>query len=139
MASFYGRCSWRGMYLTSHPCPPDCHLPFPTQGNKLASGILFAVLLNFKHIYMYLAVCPPLYQSFYISPLPASIFCVSPQILLYFPCWGDSSQEFPLVGQRCYCRFRRVSRPFRPNRSNTPATFKIISFYPRLKSRILGP
>ena len=26
------------------------------QGNKLASGILFAVLLNFKHIYMYLAV-----------------------------------------------------------------------------------
>ncbi|CAA7259655.1 unnamed protein product [Cyclocybe aegerita] len=27
-------------------------------GNKLASGILFAVLLNFKHIYMYLAVSP---------------------------------------------------------------------------------
>lgn len=26
------------------------------QGNKLASGILFAILLNFKHIYMYLAV-----------------------------------------------------------------------------------
>lgn len=26
------------------------------QGNKLASGILFAVLLNFKHIFMYLAV-----------------------------------------------------------------------------------
>lgn len=26
------------------------------QGNKLASGFLFAVLLNFKHIYMYLAV-----------------------------------------------------------------------------------
>jgi len=26
------------------------------QGNKLASGVLFAVLLNFKHIYMYLAV-----------------------------------------------------------------------------------
>ncbi|THU84873.1 ALG6, ALG8 glycosyltransferase, partial [Dendrothele bispora CBS 962.96] len=25
-------------------------------GNKLASGILFAVLLNFKHIYMYIAV-----------------------------------------------------------------------------------
>ena len=29
------------------------------QGNKLACGILFAVLLNFKHIYMYLAVCLP--------------------------------------------------------------------------------
>ena len=31
-----------------------------TQGNKLASGFLFAVLLNFKHIYLYLAVRLPL-------------------------------------------------------------------------------
>jgi hypothetical protein len=31
-----------------------------SQGNKLASGILFAVLLNFKHIYMYLAVRLPM-------------------------------------------------------------------------------
>ncbi|KAF9534800.1 glucosyltransferase [Crepidotus variabilis] len=40
-------------------------------GNKLASGILFAVLLNFKHIYMYLA--PPyfvyLLRSYCISPI----------------------------------------------------------------------
>ncbi len=35
------------------------------KGNKLASGFLFAVLLNFKHIYMYLAVC-----SFRVSYLP---------------------------------------------------------------------
>lgn len=27
-----------------------------SQGHQLASGVLFAVLLNFKHIYMYLAV-----------------------------------------------------------------------------------
>lgn len=27
------------------------------QDRKLASGFLFAVLLNFKHIYLYLAVC----------------------------------------------------------------------------------
>lgn len=26
------------------------------QGDRLMSGMLFAVLLNFKHIYMYLAV-----------------------------------------------------------------------------------
>lgn len=31
------------------------------KGNKLASGVLFAVLLNFKHIYMYLAVCAPVF------------------------------------------------------------------------------
>ncbi|KAF8211224.1 glucosyltransferase [Mycena galopus ATCC 62051] len=39
-------------------------------GNKLASGILFAVLLNFKHIYMYLA---PAYFVYLLRS-----FCVSP-------------------------------------------------------------
>ncbi|KAJ6539236.1 glucosyltransferase [Mycena capillaripes] len=39
-------------------------------GNKLASGVLFAVLLNFKHIYMYLAPAYFIYllRSFCISP-----------------------------------------------------------------------
>ncbi|KAF8812331.1 glycosyltransferase family 57 protein [Phlegmacium glaucopus] len=39
-------------------------------GNKLASGTLFAVLLNFKHIYMYLAPAYFVYllRSFCISP-----------------------------------------------------------------------
>ncbi|TFK76022.1 glycosyltransferase family 57 protein [Pluteus cervinus] len=39
-------------------------------GNKLLSGILFAVLLNFKHIYMYLA------PAYFIYLLRA--FCLSP-------------------------------------------------------------
>ncbi|KAJ7228769.1 glucosyltransferase [Mycena pura] len=39
-------------------------------GNKLASGILFAVLLNFKHIYMYLA------PAYFVYLLRA--FCTSP-------------------------------------------------------------
>lgn len=38
-----------GCYISSH---------ISTQGNKLASGVLFAILLNFKHIYMYIAVSP---------------------------------------------------------------------------------
>ncbi|KAF9058041.1 glucosyltransferase [Panaeolus papilionaceus] len=39
-------------------------------GNKLGSGILFAVLLNFKHIYMYLAPAYFIYllRSFCMSP-----------------------------------------------------------------------
>nr|GAT54041.1 dolichyl glycosyltransferase [Mycena chlorophos] len=39
-------------------------------GNKLASGILFAVLLNFKHIYMYLAPAYFIYllRSYCFSP-----------------------------------------------------------------------
>ncbi|KDR83864.1 hypothetical protein GALMADRAFT_236321 [Galerina marginata CBS 339.88] len=43
---------------------------FARNGNKLASGILFAVLLNFKHIYMYLAPAYFVYllRSFCISP-----------------------------------------------------------------------
>src|SRR6266576_575929 len=39
-----------------------CHaftVSFFLQGNKLASGALFATLLQFKHIYMYLAVGHP--------------------------------------------------------------------------------
>ncbi|TFK55792.1 glucosyltransferase [Heliocybe sulcata] len=41
------------------------------QGDKLASGFLFAVLLNFKHIYMYLA---PAYFVYLLRS-----FCMSPQ------------------------------------------------------------
>ncbi|KAF5370002.1 hypothetical protein D9758_001149 [Tetrapyrgos nigripes] len=39
-------------------------------GNKLASGVLFAILLNFKHIYMYIAPAYFIYllRSFCISP-----------------------------------------------------------------------
>ncbi|KAL0949708.1 hypothetical protein HGRIS_009745 [Hohenbuehelia grisea] len=39
-------------------------------GNKLASGVLFAILLNFKHIYMYLAPAYFIYllRSFCLSP-----------------------------------------------------------------------
>ncbi|KIM90677.1 glycosyltransferase family 57 protein [Piloderma croceum F 1598] len=40
-------------------------------GKKLASGVLFAVLLNFKHIYMYLA---PAYFVYLLRS-----FCMSPQ------------------------------------------------------------
>ncbi|KAF4574861.1 glycosyl transferase [Pleurotus pulmonarius] len=40
------------------------------EGRKLASGIIFAVLLNFKHIYMYLA---PAYFVFLLRS-----FCISP-------------------------------------------------------------
>ncbi|TFL05788.1 glucosyltransferase [Pterulicium gracile] len=41
------------------------------EGNKLASGILFAVLLNFKHIFMYLAPAYFVYllRSYCFSPL----------------------------------------------------------------------
>ncbi|KAG8996199.1 glycosyl transferase [Tulasnella sp. 427] len=41
------------------------------EGNKLASGFLFAVLLNFKHIYMYLA------PAYFIYLLRS--FCMTPQ------------------------------------------------------------
>ncbi|KAG8898392.1 glycosyl transferase, partial [Tulasnella sp. 403] len=46
-------------------------------GNKLASGFLFAVLLNFKHIYMYLA---PAYFVYLLRS-----YCLTPQGRLRFP------------------------------------------------------
>jgi ALG6, ALG8 glycosyltransferase family len=63
------------------------------QGNKLASGILFAVLLNFKHIYMYLAVT--LIYPFSLSDValtctvfPACIFCLSASFFLHVTVWA---------------------------------------------------
>ncbi|EJD48577.1 glycosyltransferase family 57 protein [Auricularia subglabra TFB-10046 SS5] len=46
-------------------------------GNQLASGILFAVLLNFKHIYMYLA------PAYFVYLLRA--YCMSPSGALRIP------------------------------------------------------
>lgn len=81
----FGQSSWPAMsvtnpyFLVSHPL-------INFQGNKLASGVLFAVLLNFKHIYMYLAVrnAPPsihhslnILQPAYFIYLLRS-FCMSP-------------------------------------------------------------
>ncbi|KAF8165457.1 glucosyltransferase [Crassisporium funariophilum] len=47
-----------------------CSILMARNGNKLASGVLFAILLNFKHIYMYLAPAYFVYllRSFCLSP-----------------------------------------------------------------------
>ena len=36
--------------------PRDHSVDLASKGNKLMSGFIFAILLNFKHIYVYLAV-----------------------------------------------------------------------------------
>jgi hypothetical protein len=41
-------------YIHMKWLPP--HAQTSAQGHHLTSGFLFAVLLNFKHIYMYIAV-----------------------------------------------------------------------------------
>ncbi|KII95236.1 glycosyltransferase family 57 protein [Plicaturopsis crispa FD-325 SS-3] len=59
-------------------------------GNKLASGFLFAVLLNFKHIYMYLAPAYFVYllRSFCMSPkgeiLPARFLALANAVIIVF-------------------------------------------------------
>ena len=57
----YGILLWSILMARNVSCAAVCILIYWSltavlQGNKLTSGILFAVLLNFKHIYMYLAV-----------------------------------------------------------------------------------
>lgn len=62
------------------------------QGNKLASGFLFAVLLNFKHIYMYLAV-----RSFMFFLL-TGLTCQQPAYFIYLLrafCLSPSGELLP--------------------------------------------
>ncbi|KAI0921312.1 hypothetical protein AcW1_004670 [Taiwanofungus camphoratus] len=70
--------------------------------NKLASGFLFAVLLNFKHIYMYLAPAYFIYllRSFCLSPsgelLPMRFVTLANTVILVFLV---SLGPFLLMGQ----------------------------------------
>ncbi|KIP12677.1 glycosyltransferase family 57 protein [Phlebiopsis gigantea 11061_1 CR5-6] len=71
-------------------------------GNKLASGFFFAVLLNFKHIYMYLAPAYFVYllRAFCLSPsgelLPARFLSLANAVILVFTA---SLGPFLLMGQ----------------------------------------
>ena len=73
-----------------------------TQGNKLASGFLFAVLLNFKHIYMYLAPAYFIYllRSFCLSPTgvlqPTKFLALANAVIIAFLA---SLGPFILMGQ----------------------------------------
>lgn len=72
------------------------------EGRKLASGILFAVLLNFKHIYMYLAPAYFIYllRSYCMSPagaiIPTRFISLANSVLLVFLA---SLGPFMLMGQ----------------------------------------
>jgi len=72
------------------------------EGRKLASGLLFAVLLNFKHIYMYLAPAYFVYLlcSHCMSPsgeiLPTKFISLANTVILVF---GASLGPFVLMGQ----------------------------------------
>ncbi|KIJ20154.1 glycosyltransferase family 57 protein [Paxillus involutus ATCC 200175] len=71
-------------------------------GRKLASGVLFAVLLNFKHIYMYLAPAYFVYllRSYCMSPsgdiLPTRFLSLANAVILVF---AASLGPFILMGQ----------------------------------------
>lgn len=58
------------------------------QGKQLLSGVLFAVLLNFKHIFMYLAVSASVHSSpaashIFFVPIKARLFHISFACLLH--------------------------------------------------------
>lgn len=64
------------------------------QGNKLTSGILFAVLLNFKHIYMYLAV-----SGAFINFVNIGLMIFQPAYFVYLLrsyCISPSGQILPI-------------------------------------------
>jgi len=118
-------------------------LMYGFQGNKLASGILFAVLLNFKHIYMYLAVIFP-YSLFCVgveltsAVSPACIFRLFAAFFLHVPFWGTSNQEFSITSK---CSYRGVCHFFwtvHPHGPNSTRSVPIVSLHQGLESRVLG-
>ena len=104
------------------------------------SGILFAVLLNFKHIYMYLAVCPLLYlcRRLFLTDTTAGVLCVPAPLILHVTFGLVTSKEPHAAGQRSYRGVWRLATPVPRDGTNTPATLSSIPLYARTEPRILG-
>ena len=104
-----------------------------TQGNKLASGILFAVLLNFKHIYMYLAVSLPVLSSPHRRPLffSAGLLYLPASLILHDAKWPHPAQELSFLGQFSDCCVRGVPRSVRAHGADSPTALAPIPLYPR--------
>ena len=118
-------------------------LTYIFQGYKLTSGILFAVLLNFKHIYMYLAVI--LIYPFSSSDLvltavvcQACIFYLSAPLFLHVALRTTRDQEFPNASKRSDRSICRVPWTVHPYGSNTTIAVPTVPFYERPESRVLG-
>ena len=136
---YYGLFSWLVMCV----CFYHFHLFSVSsflQGNKLASGALFASLLQFKHIYMYLAVGrQSSLQTFHPTlPYAACILYLSPSVLLYDAIRTTACQEFSVTRQHCHSHFWGFSRTLCFNGPIATARIAPLSIHQRLKSCLLG-
>ena len=110
-----------------------------TQGNKLTSGVLFAILLNFKHIYMYLAVSLLLLHPVIDLIHPsARIFRLSSQDLLYVACRRNPPCPIFISRQCCYSCLSRISWAIRFNGTATPALIQAFPLHSWPEPCILG-
>ena len=110
------------------------------QGDKLASGALFAVLLNFKHIYMYLAVRHTLKTNLLVNASfpQASILRLPSTFVLYLSYWSGTNQELLIIGKRGHSGLRSFLRALCLNGTNFPVVLSTISIYSWTQSCILG-
>lgn len=100
------------------------------QGNKLASGALFAALLQFKHIYMYLAVGRQSLRTFYPTLLYAAcILYLSPAVLLYDAIRTTTCQELSVTRKRCHSNFWGLSGTFYFNGPTATARIAPLSIH----------
>ena len=126
---YYGLFSWLVM------CVYFCHFHVFSassflQGNKLASGALFAALLQFKHIYMYLAVGRQSLRTFYPTLLYAAcILYLSPAVLLYDAIRTTTCQELSVTCQRCHSHFWGFSGTFYFDGSTAAARIAPLSIH----------
>lgn len=115
------------------------NVELPHQGNKLASGFLFAVLLNFKHIYMYLAVSP-LHQSplGIIDTHLASLLHLPPPRILPLTFRRTPPYTVSLTRKRSHPRIPRFSRPLPLDGSTATAAESLVPIHSGLEPRVLG-
>lgn len=116
-----------------------------SKGNKLASGFLFAVLLNFKHIYMYLAVRkhPPFSHSIFLTIF---IYIKSAARLLHLPppffllvLFGIPSSLSFLITIKCsYPRVLILAWTIPPYGPTPSVTKSTLPFHSGVESCLLG-
>jgi hypothetical protein len=122
---------------------------------KLLSGILFAVLLNFKHIYMYIAVrahinlsqqlqhfLQPAYfvyllRAYCMTPTGAHLQTITRSLSLS-PFRITVVWQFRVVGPRSSSGFCCLLWTICAHGSNSSSSISFIPIHTRIESRLLG-
>lgn len=119
------------------------YLFYTMQNNLLLSGILFAVLLNFKHIYLYMAPAYFVYllKSYcyiQVGPGKSMIYILFDCIILKYTSHDIFTSKVYSTWQFSYCCIPFVFWTIHLFWSNTQCTSATLSVHSRAMSCLLG-